>query len=171
MKKKKTCSFYVSEYHLATMLMPYISGRLEEKIGIITFLEKGIEENIKKIIGSINLSEEKNREINNIDWKMNKIYNYSEFKDKIHKMKKINIVVAGSQSHIDIINQNINKYLSEENNTKEVIINNFYDVAYKNIDIKKVLDSHDKVLNTAGEREIEEIFEGYNDDKHEIINS
>ena len=47
---EKLCSFYVSDWHLVTMLLPYINKQINEKANVITILEKGIEENIKTLI-------------------------------------------------------------------------------------------------------------------------
>ena len=41
---EKLCSFYVSDWHLVTMLLPYINKQINEKANIITILESDIEE-------------------------------------------------------------------------------------------------------------------------------
>ena len=38
---------------------------------------------------------------------------------------------------------------------------NCYEVTEFNGNITEILDKHNKILNTAGEKEIEEVFEGY----------
>ena len=48
-KIEKLCSFYVSNWHLVTMLLPYINKKIEKNTKIITILENNIEENIKKL--------------------------------------------------------------------------------------------------------------------------
>ena len=62
---EKLCSFYVSEWHLVTMILPYINRELNEKANITTVLEKNIEENIRTLISKLNLKNE--REILEID--------------------------------------------------------------------------------------------------------
>ena len=52
---EKICSFYVSDWHLVTMLLPYINKEINEKANIITILEKDIEQNIKTLIDKLNL--------------------------------------------------------------------------------------------------------------------
>ena len=47
---EKLCSFYVSDWHLVTMLLPYINKEINENANIITILENNIEENIKTLI-------------------------------------------------------------------------------------------------------------------------
>lgn len=52
------------------------------------------------------------------------------------------------------------------NKTKIKVIN-FYEVLEFNYNITEILDEHDKILNTSGEKEINEVFEGY--EKKKII--
>ena len=47
---------------------------------------------------------------------------------------------------------------------------NCYDIAKYSGSISQILDEHDKVLNTSGEREITEIFEDYKkQEKKEVV--
>ena len=43
---EKLCGFYVSDWHLATTVLPYINSKIEENTKVITFLENNIEKNI-----------------------------------------------------------------------------------------------------------------------------
>ena len=52
---KKTCSFYISDFHLSTLLLPYITNKIRNDIQIVTFFEKDIEENIKKVFDGKNI--------------------------------------------------------------------------------------------------------------------
>ena len=47
---EKICSFYVSDWHLVTMLLPYINKQINEKANIVTILESDIEKNIQTLI-------------------------------------------------------------------------------------------------------------------------
>ena len=38
---EKLCSFYVSQWHFTTMLLPYLNEQIKENVNIITILEKG----------------------------------------------------------------------------------------------------------------------------------
>ena len=40
-KITKFCSFYVSDWHMVTMLLPYINKKMNEQTKIVTILEKG----------------------------------------------------------------------------------------------------------------------------------
>lgn len=166
---ERLCSFYVSEWHLVTMILPYINKELNEKANITTILENDIEDNIKTLIQKLNLKNEK--EILGIDWKSCQEIKYLELSKKFDKLLKnkgtTNIIfISGGKEYIDLVNKNIekwsNKNIERLKGVKLKIIN-CYEVTEFNSSIKEILDSHDKVLNTAGEKRIEEVFDGYSE--------
>lgn len=163
---ERLCSFYVSDWHLVTMLLPYVNKQINEKANIITILEKDIEENIKTLIQKLNLKNEE--KILNINWKKSNGIKYSEIKNKmkeLEKDEKLNIVfISGSKNYIDIVDKNITKFLDDNKNKYREInikIINCFEVGEFNNNIQEILDKHDKILNTSGEKEICEVFEGY----------
>ena len=117
---ERICGFYVSDWHLVTMILPYINKELNEKANIVTILEKDIEKNIKTLISKLNLKNEK--KVLKLNWKASKEKNINE-----------------------ILNKNYNE--NDKNN------------------ILEILNSHNKVLNTSGERYIYEVFDGYSEAK------
>ena len=163
---ERLCSFYVSDWHLVTMLLPYVNKQINEKANIITILEKDIEENIKTLIQKLNLKNEE--KILNLNWKKSNGIKYSEIKNKmkeLEKDEKLNIVfISGSINYIDMVDKNITKFL-DDNKDKYREINikiiNCFEVGEFNNNIQEILDKHDKILNTSGEKEICEVFEGY----------
>lgn len=163
---EKICSFYVSDWHLVTMLLPYINKEINEKANIITILEKDIEKNIETLIDKLNL---KNREkILKIDWKRTNGIKYSEIKREMKEEiieDKLNIIfVNGKKSYIDIVNKNIEKFLSEEGKKyKEINIKiiNCFEVGDFNMNIIDILSEHTRILNTSGEKAINDVFDGY----------
>ena len=73
------------------------------------------------------------------------------------------IIVNGNIEYIEQINQQIEKILennSEEFKNKELSIINCYDITKYESKVKEIIEKHDKILNTAGEK-----------DKQEYINS
>ena len=90
MDVEKICSFYVNEWHLVTMVLPYINKEINEKANITTILENDIEENVKTLLAKLNLKNEKT--ILEINWKANKeiTSNYIEdiFNNLITIMRK-----------------------------------------------------------------------------------
>ena len=172
---EKICSFYVSDWHLVTMLLPYINKELNEKANITTILEKNIQNNIETLISKLNLQNEK--KILEINWENSQGLKYLEIDNKlkefINKNNCTNIIfVNGSKNYIDRVNQNVDKWICKNvdkiKNVKFKIVN-CYEVTEFNSSIKEILDSHDKILNTAGEKEINDIFEGYRKEDDENI--
>ena len=166
-KIEKLCSFYVNDWHLVTMILPYINKELNEKANIVTILENSIEENIKMMLAKLRLKNEKN--ILAIDWDSTNVEKQHEILKKVEcivkNQKEINIVlINGTGKYIDKVNacfmQNLPKVSKKLKNFKIKIIN-CYEVTEFNGSIKQILDSHDKILNTSGEKQIGEVFEGY----------
>lgn len=165
-KVEKLCSFYVSDWHLVTMLLPYINKQINEKSNIITILENDIEENIKILTKKLNLKNEE--QILNLDWKKSNGFKYSDIENKMKKLENediLNVIfINGSKNYIDVTNKNIEKFLNDNRGKYKEInmkIINCYEVSEFNFNIKEILNTHDKILNTSGEKEICDVFEGY----------
>ena len=149
---KKICSFYVNDWHLTVMLLPYIKQEVENQKRIITFMEQNLEDNVTILLSKLNLQEDIKKQIKAIKWNTNTNLKYTE--------GETTILVSGKKDYIEKVNKSLEKY--EKNNKKQTIkIINCYEVSNFNKNIKEVLDSHDAILNTGGERPIEEVFEGY----------
>ena len=151
----KLCSFYVSDWHLVTMLLPYINRKINEQAKIATILEKDIKENIVTLVEKLNL---KNKEkILNLNWNKNE-----EIKiDKTEKNKETIILVNGNEKYIQKQNRKLLKYFQTNTIKNNIKIINCYEITKLNVSITEILDEHDKILNTSGEKEISEIFEDY----------
>ncbi len=164
----RICSFYVSDWHLTAMLLPYIEEAVERNEHLNTILENNILYNMKEILTRIKISDRIKEEIVKVGWENKKIIKYGEIKKYLEKITKqgdkITIIVEGKRERIDCIGKNIDKWLkkSEKNlRRKEIRIINCYEVTEFNQDLNAILDKHDKVLNTAGIHEIEEMYAGY----------
>ncbi len=157
----KLCSFYVSEWHLVTMLLPYINKKINEEVEIATILENDVENNVKTLVEKLNL---KNSEkILEINWK-NKSSKIEEIIENSIG-KEILIIVNGNKEFIDNSNKEISNYLEVNNEkfkNKNIKIVDCYEIVEFNGSIIEILDAHDKILNTSGEKEINEVFEDYN---------
>ena len=170
---EKLCSFYVSDWHLTTMILPYINSKIEKNINIIPILENNLEENIKILVEKLNL---KNKEqILSINWKNINSIKYEDIKNKLNKeIKKDDeknlkiesgeiqniILVNGSKDYIEKNNSNIEKWI-EKSPISNIKIINFFEVTDFNSNIVEILNNHDRVFNTSGEKEISEVFNGY----------
>lgn len=159
---EKLCSFYVSDWHLATMLLPYINRQIDKNTNIITLLENNIEENIETLVEKLDL---KNREkILEIRWENINSKKYSDIeeilKKEVNEAKENIILVNGCKDYIEKNNENIEKWI-QKTEAKKIKIINFFEVTEFNHHIVEILNAHDRVLNTSGEREISDVFEGY----------
>lgn len=159
---EKLCSFYVSQWHFTTMLLPYLNEQIKENVNIITILEKSIEENIKILIKKLNLKNEK--EILSISWQEIISKKYMDIKqileNKIDKNKKNIILVCGNANYIQTNNANIEKWFKSSKISSLKVVN-FFEVTEFNTNIMQILNDHDKIVNTSGEQEISDVFEGY----------
>lgn len=165
----KLCSFYVSDWHLVTMLLPYINQKINEQEKIATILEKDIKENVATLVEKLNL---KNKEkILNLNWS-----NKQEIKNKMRELKKeqeLIIFINGNKDFIEKNNRKLEKYLETHLIKNKIKIINCYEVIEFNGSITEILDKHDKILNTSGEKEINEIFLDYernnNQEQKEVV--
>ena len=152
----KLCSFYISDWHLVTMLLPYINKKINEEVEIATILEKDLNEKITKLLERLNLNNEE--KILNLNWrKFNEkgkvIYNKDD-KEKI-------LIVNGSEEFIKKINDKIEKYFRTHKVNGTIKIINCFELTEITGGMTEILDDHDKVFNTSGENEIEDVFKDY----------
>ncbi len=161
-KIEKICGFYVSDWHLITMLLPYVNSKIQENVKITTILENKMEEKIKILLKKLSLKNEK--EILNINWNSLKSKKYTDISKTLKKQIQTNkenlVLINGSKEYIEKNNINIEKWM-KTSKIKNIKIINFFEITEFNNNIIEILDNHNKILNTSGEREIAEVFEGY----------
>ena len=104
----KVCSFYVSDWHLTAMLLPFIEEQIQKGESINTILEKSIIHNIKEIITRVQISDRIKEQIVKIDWTNNNLIKYMEIKNYLEKIIKnernITIIIEGKKERIEYIN-------------------------------------------------------------------
>ena len=165
---QKVCSFYVSNMHFATMILPFVNKQEEEKRKIVTFFENDFTTNIELVLSRIIISEERKKELLNINWKNTDIIKYINIekilKTQLNKNNENIIIVNGNTDYINNVNECIERYLeknSKKIDVKNIKIINFYEGGSFNENIKEILDKHDLIFNTSREHRIEDIFDGY----------
>ena len=79
---------------------------------------------------------------------------------EICKTKDNIILINGCQDYIEKNNKNIEKWVNKSGEKKIKIIN-LFEVTEFNHNIMEILNAHDRILNTSGEKEISDVFEGY----------
>ena len=133
---EKLCGFYVSDWHLTTTILPYINSKIDEKTKVITILENNIEENIKVLMKKLNLKNK--NEILSIRWTSVDSKKYTDIENilntEITKNAENIILISGNKNYIEIINNNINKWL-EKANIKSIKIIDFFEVTEFNNNI------------------------------------
>lgn len=133
---KRICSFYVSEFHLGMILLPYISQKIERKEPILIVSEKNLLNSIKELVSKVNLKEEIKNQILNLKWNCSNIV---EIKDKS------DIILIGKEKFIEDKVKEI-----EEKNINEIqIIDCYYFEEIKN-KMQDIVEKHDRSLNTLG---------------------
>lgn len=67
MKNPKTCSFFVSNSHLLTIILPYINEKMNEGKNVNIISQTDLSEDVKRYLKNVkNLNEEN---LNNVCWK------------------------------------------------------------------------------------------------------
>ena len=165
----KLCSFYVSDWHLVTMLLPYINQKINKQAKIATILEKDIKENVVTLVEKLNL---KNKEkILSLNW--NKQEELTSKISELQKNQELIVFVNGSKEFIEKYNKKLIKYFEKNLIRNEIKIINCYEVIEFNGNITEILDGHDKILNTSGEKEITEVCADYqrsnNDEQKAVV--
>ena len=132
-KIEKICSFYVSDYHLEMVLIPYINEKLSKNEEIEIISEKNLKETVNTLISKMNINEENKKKILELKW------------DKNEKIElKDNMIVIGTKKYLEEINNNIEE---KTNNIKVVNCFNFEEVKGE---MGNIIKEYDKSLNTLG---------------------
>lgn len=155
-KINKMCSFYVNDWHLTVMMLPYINGKLQENEKVTIISEENLLNNINTILERTNIKEEYKKQIQTIGWEKT---SQKEIKNKIQEQENgNNIIIIGKEDYIE----NTNKIIENKVKTGEVNVIDCYEVMEFNNNMENILKSHEKIINTSGERSVEESFEGFN---------
>ncbi len=165
---RKTCGFYVSEYHMATMLLPHIVTKIEKGVKIDTILNKNIKRELKELISKLNINDITKAKILNIRWENVEENDFDYIKDYMENIIKnnndIEIIINGTKKQIDKVNKNIEYWLDMNIEKLEGIninIINCYEISEFNSNINNILNEHNNIINTSGEYPVEEMFEGH----------
>ena len=127
---EKTCCFYVSEFHLEMILVPYIKEKVEENITILT--EKKLKETLNILISKMNLKQEDKEKIMELGW---------DGENEI--VENSNVIIVGSKQYIENKNEEIKK--------KNVVsVLDCYDFEEEKNNIDDIVKRYSKSLNTLG---------------------
>ena len=152
--KEKICAFYASYYHFEMMSLPYIDEKMKNKDEVIILTENNLEETMKTFLSKVNFKEEKKEKILKLDWKNNDFEKFKTIKEKIKEEKDLIIFIKGKEDYIQKVNQDIEKWIVEENHIKLI---NCYPLEEVGENLERIMSQYKKVLRTTGEKEIEKI--------------
>lgn len=157
---EKTGLFYVSDYHLEMILLPYIKEKID-KNKIIIYTEKSLEESINVLLTKVNLSEIDKKKIRNLNWKntdeaefegINEFLNNAEINllkrgiintNIENEEKNIIVIVNGSFNYIKNIKSKINRDIK-----KNIEIVECFHVGDSDVDISELSQKYENILNT-----------------------
>lgn len=151
---KKICNFYVSDWHFAVMLLPYINKEINEGVKITTIFEKDMKNNIETLVGRLNLKNED--KILHINWnnKNNDIENYIQ--KNLDDERQNLFIINGNKDYIENTNEKLFKCIKEKGIEKNFIkIVDCYEIGKDEEKMYDIIKMHDGILNTSGEHEIE----------------
>lgn len=129
-EREKICCFYVSEFHLEMILVPYINEKINEEITIIT--QKKLRETLETLISKINLKEENKEKILKLGWN-----GEQEIKDNS------NVIIIGTKEFIKDKNKEL-----EGKNILSVL--DCYEFEKEKDDIENIVKQYKNSLNTLG---------------------
>ena len=127
---EKNCCFYVSDFHLEMILVPYINKKIEKDISILT--EKNLMETMETLLEKMNLNDENKQKILNLGW---------EGKENIEKNS--NIIIIGSKEYIEQKNEKI-----KDLNAESVL--DCYSFEETQNDMQDIAKNYKNTLNTLG---------------------
>ena len=137
-KIEKLCCFYVSDFHLEMILLPYINNKLDENIIIKT--EKDLRDTVETLVSKMNLNEENKQKILSLGWNEKE---YKKLEDKS------NIIIIGNKKYINDVNVQI-----KEKDIKDATIIDCYNFEDTKNKIENIMGEYSRSLNTTGAENI-----------------
>lgn len=131
-KIKKACSFYVSDFHLEMILLPYINEKIDKNENISILTEKNLKNTIEVLISKTNLKEENKERILSLGWNGEK-----------NLKEKSNIIIIGTEKYIKEKNEEIK-------NTNPSSIIDCYDFEEVKDKMNNIINEYEMSLNTSG---------------------
>ncbi len=130
-KIKKMCSFYVSDFHLEMIMLPYITDKIKQNKRIVIITENDLENSINILLSKMNIKNKK--EILELGWKNNNIENIGD---------NCIIIINGSEQYIKTINEQI-----EERNIQNSEIIDCYKFEEIKEEMEDIVRKHERVIN------------------------
>ena len=133
---EKICNFYVSDFHLEMILLPYLNQKLKEEEPITIISEKNLNQSIKELISKVNLDNDAKKNILNLKW------DSAEIKEI---QNNSNVILIGTENFIE---QKKNKLI--DMNVENLKIIDCYSLQEVEKNLQNIILTHYKNLNTLG---------------------
>ena len=154
MKNQKICTFFVSEYHLLTIILPYINKTINEEKDVVVILERDITKSVKKYLKIVEQYDFNSEKILSLDWKKENKEIYQR------DLSNSEVFIIGSQKFIKKVNSKLNVKVTSK------IIDCYY--ISKLEKIGEIPENYEYVLKTYG---ICDIKNSQNIQERKTINS
>ena len=130
-KLDRYCCFYVSDFHLEMILLPYIKNKINEK-KIYIFTEHDLLESLKIVLDRINFTKDDKSKILELNWCINE--KQDVFDDSV-------IIINGNINYIEKIEKEIE-------HLKKAKIVHCYNISKNDLKIDEIKRKYKGILNT-----------------------
>ncbi len=161
---KKMCSFCVSNWHMATIILPYVKEKVENNEKVISIVENDLENYMMELVERAKINNIIKSKIIGIDWKKSVWNKYEQFEYFMeeHYNKSINIIINGTHGYIERINEYIDKwYLKNKTRITEkgekVRVINCYNI-FDGFKSESIKTKYKYILNTTGVKNVSDYF-------------
>ena len=154
MKNKKVCCLYISTFHLFTIILPYINEKIKAGKKVEVLSQEDLEEDLTRYVRNVKSLNININKIMKVGWKTKK--------EVLEKGKNTIYVIVGDENFI--IN---NEKILVENDVQGEMLSCFR--MNTNLEISKVLLSHDELLTTKVKKTINKFSQ--NEQKTKTIQS
>ena len=153
---EKVCNFYVSDWHMAVMIVPYINQEINSGKKVATIFENTIQENIEILLEKLHLKNE--HEIKNMHWESKPQLKIKDIQEIIEGTSQdIVFIINGSETYIKQCAKKIIQYCRENQIQKHIKIVNCFSMNSIDGNVTTVLEQHSKMLHTKGETELTDL--------------
>lgn len=150
---KKLCNFYVSDLHLAVMLLPYISKQIDKDVEITTIFERLEKKNIEEILEKLNIKNK--NEILDINWLNSNKHTDIEIKEciknQINDGKEKIFIIGGNKNFIYHNNKIVLNSFEIPKRKESIKIIDCYNIEEVGIKAQDIVKQYDAIVNTSGE--------------------
>ena len=159
----KICNFHVSDFHLLTILFPYLNKQIKEGTKIVTVLEKDLIEYADNLAEKIILNNKDKEKILDLNWEKCNINLQEEFENylrkNIIKKQETIFIINGTPDFISYANFLVTNFLKiKDIHLKNIKFVNCFNISNNDINMKAMLENYQQVLNTLGETKVEDFL-------------